>query len=78
MTLASGTDRLESARLGDMLQWPYAISAILPRNARSRRVTARSDARPDGQMHVVGAKWDRYLWPLVVGDGTRHQPVSPK
>jgi len=78
MTLASGTDRLESARLGDVLQWPYAISAILPRNARSLRVAERSGARPDGQMHVVGANWDRYLWPLAVGDGTRHQPVSTK
>ena len=62
----------------DVLRWPYAISAILPQNVRSRRVAERSDARPGGQMHVVGAKWDRYLWPLVVGDGTRHQPVSTK
>ena len=62
----------------DVLQWPYAISAILPRNARSRRVAERSGARPDGQMHVVGAKWDRYLWPLAMGDGTRREPVSTK
>ena len=62
----------------DVLRWPYAISAILPRNVRSRRVAERSGARPDGQMHVVGAKWDRYLWPLGMGAGTRLQPVSTK
>jgi RimJ/RimL family protein N-acetyltransferase len=33
----------------DVLRWPYAISAILPRNARSRRVAERLGARPDGQ-----------------------------
>jgi len=62
----------------DVLRWAYAISAILRRNARSRRVAETSGARPDGQMHVVGAKWDRYLWPLAVGDGTRREPVSTK
>jgi len=62
----------------DVLRWPYAISAILPRNARSRRVAERSSARPDGQMHVVGATWDRYLWPLAKGDGARLQPLSTK
>jgi len=62
----------------DVLGWPYAISAILPRNARSRRVAERSGARRDGQMHVVGATWDRYLWPLAVGDGARLHPVSTK
>src|SRR5262249_30245589 len=41
----------------DVLRWPYAISAILPRNARSRRVAERSGARRDGRMHVVGATW---------------------
>ena len=76
MTLASGTDRLESARLGDVLQWPYAISAILPRNARSLRVAERSGARPDGQMHVVGATWDRYEWRLATGGETRLRSVS--
>jgi len=59
----------------DVLPWQYAISAILPRNVRSRRVAERSGARRDGQMHVVGATWDRYLWPLAVGDGSRLQLV---
>jgi len=62
----------------DVLRWPYAISAILPRNVPSRRVAERSGARPDGQMHVVGATWDRYLWPLAVGDGTWLRPVPTK
>ncbi len=51
----------------DVLQWPYAISAILPQNARSRRVAERSGARAAGQMDVVGLTWDRYLWPLATG-----------
>jgi len=59
----------------DVLPWQYAISAILPRNVRSRRVAERSGARRDGQMHVVGATWDRYLWPLAVDDGSRLQLV---
>src|SRR5215468_9400997 len=62
----------------DVLRWPYAISAILPRNARSRRVAERSGARPDDQMHVVGAMWDRYIWPLASGGEARLQPVSAK
>jgi RimJ/RimL family protein N-acetyltransferase len=49
----------------DVLRWPYAISAILPQNARSRRVAERSGARADGQMEVVGLAWDRYRWPLA-------------
>ena len=65
----------------DVLRWPYAISAILPRNPRSRRVAERSGARRDGQMHVVGATWDRYLWPLAVGgssaDVASFDPLSP-
>jgi len=60
----------------DVLRWPYAISAILPRNARSRRVAERSGARPDGQMHVVGATWDRYEWRLATGGETRLRSVS--
>jgi RimJ/RimL family protein N-acetyltransferase len=49
----------------DVLGWSYAISAILPQNARSRRVAERSGARAEGQMHVVGLTWDRWLWPLA-------------
>ena len=49
----------------DVLRWPYAISAILPQNARSRRVAERSGARADGQMEVIGLTWDRYMWPLA-------------
>jgi RimJ/RimL family protein N-acetyltransferase len=60
----------------DVLRWPFAISAILPQNSRSRRVAERSGARPDGQMHVVGATWDRYLWPLATGGEARLRPVS--
>jgi len=51
----------------DVLRWPYAISAIFPQNARSRRVAERLGARADGQMHVVGVTWDRYFWPLASG-----------
>src|SRR5438876_8780271 len=36
----------------DVLRWSYAIAAILPQNARSRRVAERSGARADGQMEV--------------------------
>jgi len=48
----------------DALGWSYAVSAILPQNARSRRVAERSGARADGQMHVAGLTWDRWVWPL--------------
>jgi RimJ/RimL family protein N-acetyltransferase len=48
----------------DVLGWSYAISAILPQNARSRRVAERSGARLDGHMDVVGVTWDRWVWPL--------------
>ena len=58
----------------DVLRWPYAVSAIFPENARSRRVAERSGARPDDQMHVVGAMWDRYIWPLASGGEARLQP----
>ena len=75
---ATEAARCVSCYARDVLRWPYAISAILPRNARSRRVAERSSARPDGQMHVVGAKWDRYLWPLTVDGGTRFRPISTK
>jgi RimJ/RimL family protein N-acetyltransferase len=53
----------------DVLRLPYAISAILPQNARSRRVAERSGARLAGQMNVVGLAWDRYLWPLATMGG---------
>ena len=53
----------------DVLGWSYAISAILPRNARSQRVAGRSGARAAGQMEVVGLTWDRYVWPLAPGPG---------
>ena len=48
----------------DVLGWSYAVSAILPQNARSRRVAERSGARADGHMHVVGLTWDRWVWPF--------------
>ena len=48
----------------DVLRLPYAISAILPQNARSRRVAELLGARAVGQMDVVGLTWDRYQWPL--------------
>jgi RimJ/RimL family protein N-acetyltransferase len=60
----------------DVLLWPYAISAILPQNVRSRRVAERSGARAAGQMHVVGATWNRYEWPLATCGELRLQPVS--
>jgi ribosomal-protein-alanine N-acetyltransferase len=62
----------------DVLRLPYVISAILPSNARSRRVAERSGAYCDGQMHVVGLTWDRYHWPLATGDDTRLQPVTTR
>jgi ribosomal-protein-alanine N-acetyltransferase len=59
----------------DALQLPYAVSAILPQNARSRRVAERSGARTDGQMEVSGRTFDRYVWPLATGGETRPQVV---
>jgi RimJ/RimL family protein N-acetyltransferase len=59
----------------DVLRLSYVISAILPQNARSRRVAERAGARAAGQMEVVGLTWDRYLWPLATGGETRLQPV---
>lgn len=55
----------------DVLRVPYAISAILPDNARSRRVAERSGARPGGQMEVVGLTWDRWVWPLAAAHSSR-------
>jgi len=51
----------------DVLRLSYAVSAILPQNARSRRVAERSGARATEQMEVVGLTWDRYVWPLAPG-----------
>jgi RimJ/RimL family protein N-acetyltransferase len=58
----------------DVLRLPYAISAILPQNARSRRVAERSGARAAGQMEVVGLTWDRYMWPLDTGGAPEPEP----
>jgi RimJ/RimL family protein N-acetyltransferase len=60
----------------DVLRLSYAISAILPQNARSRRVAERSGARAAGHMDVVGLTWDRYLWPLASG-GETQLPQGP-
>ena len=60
----------------DVLRLPYAVSAILPTNARSRRVAERSGARAGGQMEVVGLTWDRYVWPLAAG-GTIAHSITP-
>jgi [ribosomal protein S5]-alanine N-acetyltransferase len=51
----------------DVLRLSYAISAILPQNARSRRVAERFGVRAAGQMEVVGRTFDRYVWPLATG-----------
>jgi [ribosomal protein S5]-alanine N-acetyltransferase len=59
----------------DVLRLPYAISAILPQNAPSRRVAERAGARAAGQMEVVGLTWDRYLWPLAT-DGVAQLPAA--
>jgi RimJ/RimL family protein N-acetyltransferase len=60
----------------DVLRLSYTISAILPQNARSRRVAERSGARVAGQMEVVGLAWDRYVWPLDTGGAPQPQPAS--
>jgi RimJ/RimL family protein N-acetyltransferase len=60
----------------DVLRLPYTISAILPQNARSRRVAERSGARAAGQMEVVGLAWDRYVWPLAIGGAPQPPPAS--
>jgi len=60
----------------DVLGLTYTVSAILPSNARSRRVAERGGARADGQMHAVGLAWDRWLWPLTTGGAPQLQPAS--
>jgi RimJ/RimL family protein N-acetyltransferase len=62
----------------NVLRLSYAISAILPQNARSRRVAEWSGARAAGQMEVFGRAFDRYVWPLATGDDTRLQPIFTK
>jgi RimJ/RimL family protein N-acetyltransferase len=62
----------------DVLKLSYAISAIRPENDRSQRVAKRFGLQTDGQMEVVGATWDRYVWPLATGGVTRLRPASPK
>jgi len=54
----------------DVLRLSYTVSAILPQNARSRRVAERAGAHAAGQMDVVGLTWDRWVWPLVTGGRT--------
>lgn len=60
----------------DVLRLSYAISVIMPGNARSHRVAERSGARANGQMEVFGLPWDRYMWPLATDGETRLQPLS--
>ena len=60
----------------DVLRRPYAISAILPQNARSRRVAERCGARAAGQMDVVGLIWDRWMYPLAPAPGSRSAPPA--
>jgi RimJ/RimL family protein N-acetyltransferase len=62
----------------DVLRLSYTVSAILPQNARSRRVAERSGARAAGQMDVVGLTWDRWVWPLATGGAAQLQPASTK
>jgi [ribosomal protein S5]-alanine N-acetyltransferase len=62
----------------DVLRLPYAVSAILPGNARSRRVAERSGAHAAGQMEVAGRTFDRYVWPLATGADARFRPVSAR
>jgi len=62
----------------DVLRLPYAISAIHPQNARSRRVAERSGARVVDQMDVFGLTWDRWVWPLATGGATQLEPASTK
>jgi [ribosomal protein S5]-alanine N-acetyltransferase len=60
----------------DVLRWSYAVSAILPQNAPSRRVAERGGARAAGHMDVVGLAWDRYVWPLATVGAAQLSPAS--
>ena len=62
----------------DALHLSYAISAIDPRNARSRRVAEGLGARTDGKMDIAGRVFDRYLWPLAPGGTPRPHSASTK
>jgi len=62
----------------DVLRLSYAVSAILPQNARSRRVAERFGVRASGQMEAVGLTFDRYIWPLATGGAARPQPAPLK
>jgi RimJ/RimL family protein N-acetyltransferase len=48
----------------DGLGLGYVVSAILPGNARSRRVAERAGAQADGQMEAAGLMFDRWVWGL--------------
>lgn len=60
----------------DVLLLSHAVSAILPQNARSRRVAERFGVRADGQMEVIGLTFDRYVWPLATGGAARPRLAS--
>jgi RimJ/RimL family protein N-acetyltransferase len=60
----------------DVLGLPYAISAILPENGRSRRVAERSGARLAGRMDVWDLTWERWLWPLA--DARPESALAPR
>ncbi|MFI4949217.1 MAG: GNAT family N-acetyltransferase [Alphaproteobacteria bacterium] len=60
----------------DVLRLSYAVSAILPHNARSRRVAEKGGAHAEGQMEAVGLVFDRYIWPFAAGGAIRLQPLS--
>jgi hypothetical protein len=62
----------------DVLRLTYAISVILPQNARSRRVAERFGVRATGQLEVLGLTWERYVWPLATGGAPQLQPASTK
>jgi RimJ/RimL family protein N-acetyltransferase len=75
-----GTEAVRCVRdyARDVLRRSYAVSAILPQNARARPVAERSGVRAAGQMEVGGLAWDRYVWPLATGGAARLQPASTK
>ncbi len=53
----------------DGLGLGYVVSAILPGNARSRRVAMGAGAQFDGQMEAAGMLFDRYVWRLEADIG---------
>lgn len=59
----------------DVLRMSYAISAILPQNARSRRVAERFGAQAAGQMEIDDRTFDRFVWPLATGGAVRLRPA---